>query len=273
MPDFCTRLRDIQRSNRSLLCVGLDPDPARIPRHLLHRHGTAQAIVRFNREIIAATAAYACGYKVNFAFYEALGPNAYAALEDALARIPEGLIAVADAKRGDIGNSARFYARAVFEVLGFDACTVAPYMGSDAAAPFLAYGDKAAFVLARTSNPSGRDLQELLADGATVSEHVARQVSTWNSRWPGTAGLVAGATNPGGLARLRELCPGQPMLIPGIGAQGGRLEDLQQVEGPLLVCSSRQILYASAGRDFAECAAEQARSLQRQMAASDMIPA
>ena len=272
MQDFNSRLADIQRGNRSVLCVGLDPDPARLPRHLLDAHACAEAVSLFNREIIAATFPYACGYKINFAFYEALGPDGYAVLKSTLEAIPEGLVTVADAKRGDIGNSARFYAKAILGELGFDACTVAPYMGSDAAAPFLSYGDRAAFVLTRTSNPSGREFQELVAGGETVAEHVARQVSAWHGRWPGTAGLVAGATNPGSLARLRELCPSQPLLIPGIGAQGGRLEDLQHIEGPLLICSSRQILYASPGRDFAESAADEARSMQTQMEACGMIP-
>lgn len=272
MQDFNSRLADIQRGNQSALCVGLDPDPARLPPHLMQAHGCAEAIARFNREIIAATSPYACGFKINFAFYEALGPDGYAVLKSTLEAIPEGLVTVADAKRGDIGNSARFYAKAILGELGFDACTVAPYMGSDAAAPFLSYGDRAAFVLTRTSNPSGSEFQELVASGETVAEHVARQVATWHRRWPGTAGLVAGATNPGSLARLRELCPGQPLLIPGIGAQGGRLEDLRHLGGPLLVCSSRQILYASSGRDFAERAADESRSLQAQMATGGMMP-
>ena len=271
MTHFMPRLRSIQQATQSVLCVGLDPDPDRFPHHLLRSRSTADAVLSFNRDIIAATAPYACAYKLNFAFYEALGPDAYSVLSRTLECLPSSVLSIADGKRGDIGNSARFYARAIFEELGFDACTVAPYMGSDAVAPFLAYEGKAAFILARTSNPSGSEFQDLLVGSERLCERVARCVAEWNLRWPGTAGLVVGATSPQSLVTLRALCPGQPFLIPGLGAQGGKMEDVHGLEGPLLVSSSRRILYASQGEDFAERAAEQARDARALFAFRDEL--
>ena len=178
-------------------------------------------------------------------------------------------LVIADAKRGDIGNSARFYAEAVFDQLGCDACTVAPYMGRDAAEPFLAHEGKAAFVLARTSNPSAADFQEATCDGEPLALRVARHVAAWDRELPGTAGLVVGATRPDVLADVRRACPTLPFLIPGVGAQGGDpgavLSAARTDDGLVLVNSSRQILYASSGEDFAEAAAREAEAMRDRM--------
>ncbi len=268
-PDFTQKLRRIQAAKQSVLCVGLDPDPHRLPKHLLDRHPLADAVVAFNAAVIEATATAACAFKLNFAFYEALGRDGWDALERTVQHLPPDVVLIADAKRGDIGNTARFYAEAIFEQLGFDACTVAPYMGRDAVAPFLSYRGKAAFVLARTSNPSAADFQERDCEGEKLYERVARHVARWNDATPGTAGLVVGATGPEALAALRALCPALPFLIPGIGAQGGDPSAIAAAAtetGCVVVNSSRQILYASAGKDFAEAAAHQAETSRARLA-------
>ncbi len=268
--DFSQKLCQIQVAKQSVLCVGLDPDPHRLPRHLLDQYPLAEAVVAFNAALIEATAAAACAFKLNFAFYEALGRNGWDTLERTLQHLPPDVLVLADAKRGDIGNTARFYAESIFEQLGFDACTVAPYMGRDAVAPFLQYQGKAAFVLARTSNPGAADFQERDGEGEQLYERVARHVARWNDETPGTAGLVVGATGPEALATLRALCPTLPFLIPGIGAQGGDpgvIAAAATEAGRVVVNSSRQIIYASDGKDFAEAAAHQAEALRARLAA------
>ncbi len=270
MTAFSQKLRQIQVAKQSVLCVGLDPDPQRLPRHLLDSYPLADAVVAFNAALIEATAAAACAFKLNFAFYEALGREGWDTLERTLQHLPPDVLVLADAKRGDIGNTARFYAESIFEQLGFDACTVAPYMGRDAVAPFLQYPGKAALVLAHTSNPSAADFQERHCEGEPLYERVARHVARWNDEAPGTAGLVVGATGPEALATLRALCPTLPFLIPGIGAQGGDpgvIAAAATEAGRVLVNSSRQIIYASDGRDFAEAAARQAEALRARLAA------
>ena len=267
--DFVERLRAIQTQKQSVLCVGLDPDPARLPHALRSTSDLPAALEAFNAAVIEATEASACAYKLNFAFYEALGRDGWSLLEATIRQIPKDTLVIADAKRGDIGNTARFYAESAFVHLGCDACTVAPYMGRDAVAPFLQYEGKAAFVLARTSNPSAADLQERLLDGEPVYRHVARHAAAWNDELPGTAGLVVGATSPASLRDLRGLCPTLPFLVPGVGAQGGDpqavMDAAATADGLVLVNSSRQILYASDGRDFAEAAAREAETLRRSL--------
>ena len=268
-PDFNERLRQIQAAKQSVLCVGLDPDLNRLPKHLLAQNTPAEAVVAFNAAIIEATAGAACAFKLNFAFYEALGRDGWWALERTRQHLPADVLAFADAKRGDIGNTARFYAEAIFETLGFDACTVAPYMGRDAVVPFLGYTGKAAFVLGRTSNPSAADFQERDCEGAPLYERVARHVARWNEETPGTAGLVVGATGPDALAAIRTLCPTLPFLIPGIGAQGGDPSAIAAAAtkvGRVVVNSSRQILYASGEADFAEAAAQEAEAARARLA-------
>ncbi|NNE36138.1 MAG: orotidine-5'-phosphate decarboxylase [Rhodothermales bacterium] len=270
---FAHRLRARQSQAKSVLCVGLDPDLERLPPSFQGETSVENAIVDFNREIIAATAQFACAFKLNFAFYEVHGAPGWNALEKTLELIPAEVLTIADGKRGDIGNTARFYAKSVFDSLGFDACTVAPYMGTDAIGPFLERRDKGAFLLCRTSNASADDLQ-LLGGGDNsreepLYERVARLSNAWNDEYPGTLGLVVGATRPEDLRRVRSISPTLPFLVPGVGAQGGdpraTVNAAQTPEGIVLVNSSRSILYAESGPDFAEAAGEAADSLRRKL--------
>ena len=250
--------------NQSLLCVGLDPQPELMP---------LKSVASFNRAIIAATQDIVCAYKPNLAFYEALGREGIRALEKTLAYIPPHIPTIGDAKRGDVGHSARAYAQALFDGLGFDAVTVNPYLGHDSVEPFLAYQEKGVFLLCRTSNPGGADLQ-----GLTVSlpgrgemplyQAVALRAQEWDRA--GNVGLVVGATYPEELRQVRQLCPTLPILVPGIGAQGGDLElslrhGLDTQGGGLILTSSRAIIYASRGRDFAPQARQAALALRQQV--------
>ena len=246
--------------------MGLDPDLDRIPPHLLEATSPAEAVLSFNAAIIEATQASACAFKLNLAFYEVLGPDGWDVLLATCRMISTGTIIIADAKRGDIGNSARFYARAVFERLNVDACTVAPYMGRDSVDPFLQFPGKAAFVLCRTSNPGSKDFQERDAEGEKLYMSVARKVTKWVAEAPGEGGLVVGATNETALATIREDCPTLPFLIPGVGAQGGDAAAVIRAAGtetgPVIVNSSRKILYAASGYDFADAASKEAENLR-----------
>ena len=263
-PPLLDRLATIQADKGSVLCVGLDPDPARLPAHLLARQALPDAVLTFNAAIIEATAASACAFKLNFAFFEALGADGWRILEATLREIPATALTIADAKRGDIGNSARFYAKSVFEDLGFDAVTVSPYMGRDSVEPFLAYENTITFVLGRTSNPGAADFQVQPMGERPLFLHVAEQVAAWGAAAPGTAGLVVGATDTDAMAQIRQACPDLPLLIPGVGAQGGDAEAVRRTAqgGPIFVNSSRQILYASGETDFAEAAAREATRLR-----------
>jgi len=261
------RLRAIQREKQTALCVGLDPDPERLPAPLRDGRLLTDAVREFCATIVEATAPYACAFKPNFAFFEALGPAGLTVLDQVTAAIPDDCLLIGDAKRGDIGNSARFYARSIYEDLGFDACTVSPYLGRDSLAPFLEYEDRCTFVLARTSNDGAADLQEACTcDGTPLYRHVARRVAEWSADADGTAGLVVGATAPDALAELRADAPALPFLVPGVGAQGGDPATVMDAaatdDGPVLVNSSRSILYASEGPDYPDAAAEAARTLR-----------
>ncbi len=271
---FTERLLALQAERRSALCVGLDPDPAHLPAALLERHPLPEAVYAFNAAVIEACWREACAFKVNFAFFEALGVEGWSVLKRTVQAVPGGTLVIGDAKRADIGNSARFYARAVYEIIGCDACTVAPYMGEDSVRPFLDFPGKAAFVLAHTSNPGRRDFQELETPGGEpLYARVAREAMRWAEGAAGEAGLVVGATDAAALGALRARCPGAPFLVPGVGAQGGDAEQVMRLGaggGPVLVNSSRQILYASAGADFAERAGEAAaRTRQALQAAAE----
>jgi len=262
---FFDKLERAAQRNGSLLCVGLDPDPAQMP---------VPDVAAFNRAIIEATAAFVCAYKPNLAFYEALGERGMAALRDTLAAIPPDVPVIADAKRNDIGNTAKAYARALFDELGFDAATVNPYLGGDAVEPFLEREEKAAFVLCRTSNPGARDLQDLMvmipgAEARPLFEVVAEMAHRWNSR--GNVGLVVGATYPEELKRVRKLCPEMTFLVPGVGAQGGDVaavmrNGLDKAGRGLIINVSRQVLYASREKDFAVAAGLAARKLRDEIA-------
>ncbi len=248
------------RAKRSYLCVGLDPDPSKLP--------TGVDTEAFLSAIIGATAPYAVAYKPNLAFFEAMGAEGWAMLKRLIAEIPKGFLVIADAKRGDIGNTARMYARAMFDDLGAHAVTLSPYMGRDAIEPFLGIKDRWAVVLGLTSNPGAEDFEtQLLADGKPLYQRVVEQVASWGSMEDTM--FVVGATRPDQLAEIRALVPHHFFLVPGVGAQGGSLQEVSNAglteDCGLLVNSSRGILYASSGSDFAQAAGRAAKALQLEM--------
>ena len=256
---FTQLLSAAQRTNNSLLCVGLDPDLAKLPTHL---QGKPDAVFEFCAAIVDATADLACSFKPQIAYFAAMG--AEAALERLMAYMRErapNVPVILDAKRGDIGSTAQQYAREAFERYGAHAVTLSPFMGRDSVEPYLEYTDKGVFLLCRTSNPGGSDLQnQRLADvpgQPKLFEHLAYLAQTeWNTN--GQVGLVVGATFPAEIARVRELAPTVPLLIPGVGAQGGDADATVRVgataNGMAVINSSRAILYASSGADFAQAA-------------------
>ena len=267
---FLEKLLAAERQNHSLLCVGLDPEPARLPEEL-RALPVEKAVVQFCRAIIDATAPYASVFKPNLAFFEVLGPEGMIALQEVVRAIPAHIPVIADAKRGDIGNTASRYAAAIFETYGCDAVTVNPYLGYDAVAPFLAYRERGVILLCRTSNPSARDFQDLSvqADNGQskpLYEVVAERVQSWNDE-AGNCALVVGATYPQELRAIRAICPDLPILVPGVGAQGGDLEGSVPVAVDsrgerAMFSASRSILYASSGPDYAAAAANEARALR-----------
>ena len=218
--------------------------------------------------ITDSTAELAAAYKPNLAFFEAYGPDGWDALAEVCDAVRQtGRLLVLDGKRGDIGNTGRKYAEAQYLRLGGDAATVAPYMGADSVTPFLEHAGRCAFVLVATSNPGGADLQQLSADGEPVYEHAARLAARAAADLPGETGFVVGATRPELLACLRRSHPDVPILVPGVGAQGGSAEETMRANagGPILVNSSRGILYASSGEDWREAAAGAAERLNHQL--------
>ncbi|MGB2695423.1 MAG: orotidine-5'-phosphate decarboxylase [Dehalococcoidia bacterium] len=269
---FRQKLERAAHTNGSLLCVGLDPDPDRLPA-TADKPATAGGVAPFLRAIIEATSDLVCAYKPNLAFYEQLGEAGQIALREVLAAIPEHIPVIGDAKRGDVPHTARAYARALFDQLGFDAVTVNPYLGGDAVEPFIERDDRAALIVCRTSNPAARDLQDLPvgADARPLYEIVAERALGWNTPQSGQArgnvGLVVGATYPEEMRRLRELCPNMLFLVPGLGPQQGELEaslaaGLDANGGGLILNASRTVLYASSGADFAQAARREAESLR-----------
>lgn len=268
-PNFTERLRNAQSACDSMVCVGLDPDIAKLPDALRQKYAKPEAaILAFNSAIIQATAPYACAYKLNSAFYENLGSRGFSTLAATIDLIPDHALCIVDAKRGDIGNTARSYASSIFNLLGADGCTVAPYMGFDAVQPFLEYRGRATFVLVRTSNPSSDELQSLMVSGIPLYEHVASQAAAWGKKASGSVGFVVGATKPRELQRLRDQHPTIPFLIPGVGAQGGSIEAAAcaaTTKGLVLVNSSRSILYASPNEDFDQMAAKATRKLRDEL--------
>ena len=259
-------LSDLIRSKKSFLCVGLDTDPALLPRRFRQE---SDPVFAFNRAIIEATAPYAVAYKPNLAFYEALGPGGWESLRKTLDFIPRNIFTIADAKRGDIGNTATRYASAFFEYFGFDAITVAPYMGADSVKPFLAFPDKWVFLLALTSNSGAADFQHYGPEGSPLFKEVLRKGEQWQTESPGQLGYVVGATRAEALQEVRAIAPNATLLVPGVGAQGGDLHAVCRhgatTQGGLLINASRSILYASSEDDFAQAAEAAARDLQQQM--------
>ena len=266
MGGFVDKLHAAARGNGSLLCVGLDPDPTLMP---------VEDVAAFNRAIVEATSDLVCAYKPNLAFYEALGMDGLRALGDTLEYIREkapNVVVIGDAKRGDVGSTAKAYARALFDVWGFDAATVNAWGGRDALQPFLDYTDRGVLVWCRGSNPGARDFQDLAVtppyggDTLPMYEWVAMQALTWNDA--GNVGLVVGATYPDELRRIRELCPTLPILLPGVGAQQGALEaslenGVDERGQNLIVSASRSILYASSDPgDYADAARREAEALR-----------
>jgi orotidine-5'-phosphate decarboxylase len=293
------------RSMGSYLCVGLDPDPEKIPRHLRDQYdrrgadrgvadrgvadqGVADAIFEFNRQIIDATKEHCVAYKINTAFYEALGAKGWEAMERTVSYIPATHFKIADAKRGDIGNTSSRYARAFFETLAFDAVTVAPYMGWDSVRPFLEYKDKWTIVLGLTSNPGAEDFElrrieagegvemsgKAFASAVTMwsrEEYLYERVLTTAMKWgtPDNLMFVIGATQVEAFERVRLLVPDHFFLVPGVGAQGGSLKEISKKamnrDVGLLVNVSRGVIYASDGGDFAAAAGLAAAGYHREM--------
>jgi orotidine-5'-phosphate decarboxylase len=258
---FTQKLYEIQNQKDSLLCIGLDVDLEKIPKFLLtHKN----PVLEFNRQIIEATSDLVCAFKPNLAFYEALGEQGLVALRETLKFIPKNIISLGDGKRGDIGNTSERYAKSLFSDFGFDAITVNPYMGSDSVEPFIQSSDRGIFVLTLTSNPGSRDFQRLKVGSKPLYEKVAQATKKWNSNQ--NIGLVVGATHPKELQRIRRIVPDVPILIPGIGKQGGDLRSAVQYgcakQGRLaIINASRSIIYASDGTDFAEAARIEAKKM------------
>ena len=253
---------------KSFLCVGLDIDLEKVPAQF---QNSPTALVDFSKAIIDATAPYAVAYKPNIAFFETYGVEGMAALKEVVDYLNQNhpeVFTIADAKRGDIGNTSTRYAKAYFETLGFDSITVAPYMGKDSVEPFLAFKDKHTILLALTSNPGSADFQRISSNGTALFEKVLATSKTWE----GSEQLmyVVGATQADALQKIRGIIPDAFLLVPGVGAQGGSLEEVARYglndNVGLLVNSSRGIIYASQGDDFAEAAATAAKNLQEQMA-------
>ncbi|MBQ1275738.1 MAG: orotidine-5'-phosphate decarboxylase [Flavobacteriales bacterium] len=256
------------KQKKSFLCVGLDPDINKIPQHLL---SSQDPLYEFSREIVDATAAYAVAYKPNIAFYEAQGWKGMLSFEKTIEYIRRNypdIFIIADAKRGDIGNTSAMYARTFFQTMDCDAVTVAPYMGSDSVRPFLEFDNKWVILLALTSNAGAADFQFTEStDGTLLYEKVIKTSQEWASHEQ--LMYVTGATKAEYFTRIRELAPRHFLLVPGVGAQGGSLEDVCRYglteDCGLLINSSRGIIYASHGEDYASVAGNEARKIQTQM--------
>lgn len=249
----------IIRDRRSCLCVGLDTDPARLP--------AGVSPLDFNKAIIDATRDYCVAYKPNIAFYEVMGQKGWDILEKTVDYIGDQHFTIADAKRGDIGNTSDYYARTYFQTYAFDSVTVAPYMGHDSVASFLKYPEKWAILLALTSNPGADDFEMLPSGESRIFEHVLKRASGWGS--PENTMFVVGATRAEMLREVRRIVPDHFLLVPGVGAQGGSMDEVFRYgankDVGLLINASRSILYASSSSDFATAAAAEARRMQEEM--------
>ena len=260
---FQEKLDSAAKRNRSLLCVGLDPDPDHMP---------VTDVFEFNRAIIDATSDLVCAYKPNLAFYEALGEPGREALERTLEYVPEEIPVIGDSKRGDVSSSSRFHAKTMFDVWGFDAATINPYGGHDAVQPFLDYPDKGIFVWCRSSNRGAREIQDLQVapagevEARPLYEWIAKLAAGWNDN--NNVGLVVGAPYPAELKRVRDLCPNMPILVPGIGVQQGPLDDAvaNGIDGSgrnAIINASRSVIYASKSKNFAREARRTAGAIRK----------
>jgi len=250
----------------SFLCVGLDADLEKIPEHLLELD---DPIFEFNKQIIDATKDYCVAYKPNLAFYESLGVKGWESLQKTMEYIPSDIFTIADAKRGDIGNTSKMYAKTFFEYFNFDSVTVAPYMGNDSVSPFLEFSNRWVILLAATSNVGGLDFQyKKIEGGKRVFEEVLEKSLEWGNEE--NLMYVVGATRAEMLSDVRAIVPDAFLLVPGVGAQGGSLEEVVKYgmndTCGLLVNSSRGIIYAGSGNDFASAARKKSKELQSQMA-------
>jgi orotidine-5'-phosphate decarboxylase len=250
-------LQKIQQRNRSMICLGLDLDPKRMPADF---GGSTKGMFEYAHKVIDATSDLVCAYKPNLAFFEQLGPQGLSLLKLILDRVPEYVPVILDAKRGDIGNTSAHYAKALFDYYGADWVTVNPYMGHDSLRPFLEYKDKGIFVLCLTSNAGAKDFQYLQVNGKPLYMEVAEKVVSWNK--DGNCGLVVGATHPEELVDIRAVSGDMPILIPGVGAQGGSLEEAvlggtDNFRKPALINVARSVLYASSEADFAQRARQE----------------
>lgn len=259
---FVAKLRAIQRANDSLLCIGLDTDVAMLPASVKKGHNPQS---EFNARIVEATKDLVCAYKINSAFYETEGERGWKAMRETRAALPSKVVAIADVKRGDIGNSAERYARIFLDEMKFDAVTVNPYMGSDSVEPFLRSSQRCAFILAATSNPGGAEFQRLKVGKKFLYERVVETALKWNTKK--NIGFVVGATRPRELRSVRGTAPNVPFLIPGIGAQGGSLKMAVRYgcdsSGEMAIINvSRSVIYASGGVDFAEAARGEASRIR-----------
>jgi orotidine-5'-phosphate decarboxylase len=259
---FNSRLLSVQKHSHSLLCVGLDTDAKKIPAHLQSKKN---GVLEFNKQIIEATQDVVCAYKINFAFYEALGIDGWKLIEQTRALIPSSILTIADAKRGDIGNSSAYYAHAILNELNFDSITVAPYMGDDSVAPFLQWKDKGVFLLALTSNEGAYDFQYKKIGRRRLFEEVVVSSQKWTAH--DNLGFVVGATKSNNIQSIRKLAPSAPFLVPGIGAQGGNLDEVIRYGCMnngfgILINASRSVLYASSGKNFADAARNEAMKLR-----------
>lgn len=253
-------------TKQSYLCVGLDTDPLLVPRFL---KGLPDPVFEFNKRIIDTTLEHCVAYKINTAFYEVSGSAGWETMQKTVDYIPSSHFKIADAKRGDIGNTSSMYARAFFETMSFDAITVAPYMGEDSIRPFLEYKGKWTILLGLTSNPGAADFELKELDGVKLFECVIQKASSWGSIE--NLMFVVGATQSEQFSRIRELAPDHFFLVPGVGAQGGSLKEISvralNKDGCLLVNASRAIIFAGSGEDFAEKAGEIARGYAKEMSA------
>lgn len=262
--NFQQKLKNIIKKNNSLLCIGLDPELEKLPKHLLN---SADPIFEFNKEIIDQTADLVCAYKPNIAFYEAYGIEGLKSLKktvDYLKQKYHKIPIILDAKRGDIGNTAKMYAKAIFEYWDVDATTVYPYLGLDSVLPFFQYKDKCTILLVRTSNPDAKTFQDQKVNGEPLYIRIAKKIKEWRFD---NIGLFVGATYPEELKKIRKLFPNSPFLTAGLGAQGAQSEKAVKAgvdkNGENLICNnSREIIYAGNDKDFAKKSAQKAQKIR-----------